>query len=149
LFLRILDIEDSLLTYGRLLDSLGIVLRCIGRAVTILALCCAIGLHWIALQSVAWTTMLIQNAKCAPLPTAIARTFDGSHPCSLCHIVNKGKDSERKSDLQPSAPKIDIICMARPIRLLPPFADFEHAAQDFSFSESGHSPPVPPPRFVS
>jgi hypothetical protein len=35
------------------LTSLVGVIRCVGRIVTILALCCAIGLHWIALQSVA------------------------------------------------------------------------------------------------
>ena len=34
------------------------MLRCAGRIATIIALCCAIGLHWIALQSVAWTTMV-------------------------------------------------------------------------------------------
>ena len=44
--------------------------------------------------------MLIQNAQRAPLQTAIAQTFDGAHPCSLCHMVNKGKTSEKKSDLQ-------------------------------------------------
>jgi hypothetical protein len=80
--------------------SLAIVLREVGRIVTIGALCCAIGLHWVALQSFAWTSMLIEYSKRAPLCQAIAQTFDGAHPCSLCHFVNKGKSSEKKSDLQ-------------------------------------------------
>jgi hypothetical protein len=125
------------------------VFRCAGRIATIIALCCAIGLHWIALQSLAWTTMIIDYSKCAPLRQAIARTFDGAHPCSLCHVVNAGKNSDKKSDLQSPAPKLDMICAPRVIRLLPPFRRFEYALTDFSFSDIGHSPPVPPPRSLS
>jgi len=46
--------------------SLAIVLRHLGRIVTIFALCCAIGLQWIALQSLAWTTdahRITRNAR--------------------------------------------------------------------------------------
>jgi hypothetical protein len=122
------------------------VLHCIGRIATIVALCCAIGLHWLALQSVAWTTMLIEHSKRASLCQAMAQTFDGAHPCSLCHVVSAGKSSEKKSDLQPPGPKIDMICLARTIRLPPPFAPFEYPVRDFSSSERRPSPPVPPPR---
>jgi hypothetical protein len=124
------------------------VLRITGRASTILALCCAIGLHWVALQSVAWTAMVIEYSKRAPLCQAIEQTFDGAHPCSLCHIVSKGKNSEKKSSLQSAAPKIDMICVTRAIRLLPPLTLFEYAASVFSSFDIGYSPPVPPPRFL-
>ena len=122
------------------------VLHCIARAVTIFALCCAIGLQWLALQSLAWTAMIVDNAKHVSLCHAIARTFDGAHPCSLCHIVNKGKTAEKKSDLQLLTPKIDIICTKQAITLVQPFAHFDYATGDFSASEIAHSPPVPPPR---
>jgi hypothetical protein len=122
------------------------VLRCIARVVTILALCCAIGLQWLALQSIAWTAMIIDYSKHASLSEAIAQTFDGAHPCSLCHIVNKGKACEKKSDLQQLTPKIDIICIRRAIALLRPFIYFEYSTADSPFSEIPHSPPVPPPR---
>jgi len=126
--------------------SLAIVLRHLGRIVTILALCCAIGLQWIALQSLAWTTMLIDYSKRAPLCRAISQTFDGAHPCSLCHVVSNGKNSEKKQDLRSAAPKIDMICASLPTSIVRPFVPFEYAAGDsFSF-EFGHSPPVPPPR---
>jgi hypothetical protein len=104
------------------------------------------GLQWIALQSLAWTSMLIDYSRDTLLCRAIAQTFDGAHPCSLCQLVNKGNASEKKSDMQSPAPKIDIICVVRALRLIPDLAPFENAARDFCFSEIGHSPPVPPPR---
>jgi hypothetical protein len=125
------------------------VLRCIARAVTIFALCSAIGLHWIALQSVAWTAMLIDYSKRAPLCQAITRTFDGAHPCSLCHVVDAAKNSEKKSDLQSLTPKIDMICVSRTASFVWSFASVECASRDFSFGEIGRSPPVPPPRPLS
>lgn len=128
---------------------LAIVLREVGRIVTIGALCCAIGLHWVVLQSFAWTSMLIDYSKRAPLCQAIAQTFDGAHPCSLCHIVATGKASEKKSDIQSPAPKIDIICIDRVVQLISPFARFEYAFRDFSVSEIEQSPPVPPPRLMA
>jgi hypothetical protein len=122
------------------------MVRCLARAVTIFALCCAIGLQWIALQSIAWTAMIVDYSKRGSLCEAIAQTFDGAHPCSLCHIVNKGKTTEKKSDLQLLTPKIDIICTRRAITLVQPFVRFDYEARDFSVSEIGLSPPVPPPR---
>jgi hypothetical protein len=128
------------------LGSLVSVLRCVARAVTIFALCCAIGLQWLALQSIAWTAMIIDYSKQGSFCHAITQTFDGAHPCSLCHIVNKGKTTEKRSDLQSPTPKIDMVCTKRAITLLPPFISFEYSTSNPSFCEIGHSPPVPPPR---
>jgi hypothetical protein len=122
------------------------VLRCLARAVTIFALCCAIGLQWLALQSIAWTAMIVDYSKRGSLCQAIAETFDGVHPCSLCHVVNREKTAQKKSDLQFLTPKIDIICTKRGMTLVRPFVRFEYATSDFSVSEIGHSPLVPPPR---
>ena len=60
--------------------------------------------------------MIVNYSKRGSLCEAIAQTFDGAHPCSLCHIVNKGKTTEKKSDLQLLTPKIDMICTKRAIR---------------------------------
>ena len=118
----------------------------IGRVVTIFALCCAIGLHWLTLQSIAWTSMIIDYSKRGTLCQAIAQTFDGAHPCFLCHIVNRGKTSEKKSDLQLLTPKIDMICTKRAIILIRRYAYVDYVAGDFSVFQIGESPPVPPPR---
>jgi hypothetical protein len=124
------------------------VLRCIARAVTIFALCCAIGLQWVALQSIAWTTMIVNYSKRGSLCGAIAQTFDGAHPCSLCHIVDMGKAAEKKSDLQLITPKIDMICIKRAITLIQPFGFIGYVADDFSVYQIAESPPAPPPRAI-
>lgn len=124
------------------------MLTWIGRVLTVLALCSAIGLHWIALQSIAWTAMIVEYSKCAPLPQAISRTFDGAHPCALCHVVTKGKASEEKRKAQAQMPKIDIVVVVREIRLRTRDISFEYPSRSFVFAELRHSPPAPPPRSV-
>lgn len=91
--------------------------------------------------------MIVSYAKERSLRTAIVQTFDGAHPCSLCHAVNQGENSEEKTNLQSPTSKIDLICVARTMRLLPPFAPVEYGTGNFSSLEIRHSPPVPPPRF--
>ena len=134
------------LTSCSALSSLAVVFRCGARIAMVIALCCAIGLHWLALQSVAWGMMIIDYSKRAPLCQAITQTFDGAHPCSLCHVVSKGKNSEKKHDLRSPAPKIDMICVPLANRSVPPFVPFEYATGDCFPFELGRSPPVPPPR---
>lgn len=121
---------------------------CIGRGLTIFALCCAIGLHWLTLQSIAWTSMIIDYSKRGTLCHAIAQTFDGAHPCSLCRVINKANSTEKKSDLQLLTPKLDLFCTKHAITLALPFISFDYANSDFRVSEVGHSPPVPPPRSI-
>src|SRR5213080_3880997 len=101
------------------------VLRYICRTITIVALCCAIGLQWLALQSIAWTAMILDYSKDASLCHAIAKTLDGAHPCSLCHVVNRARTAEKKSDLQLLTPKVDMICTKRAIILVRPFIYFD------------------------
>jgi hypothetical protein len=124
------------------------VLRHIGRIVTIFALCFAVGLHWLTLQSIAWTSMIIDYSKRGTLCQAIVQTLDGAHPCSLCHIVNSGKSAENKSDLQLLTPKLDLICTKHAITFALPFISLDYANTDFCIFEVAYSPPVPPPRSI-
>jgi hypothetical protein len=123
------------------------VLAVLARFLTIVALCLALGFQWIALQSVAWTAMLIQNSKSTPFCRAVQQTFDGAHPCTLCHIVIKGKASEKKRDVQTPASKIDILSVARTSRLLSPrVVPIEYELLDSFCFPSADTPSVPPPR---
>ena len=90
--------------------------------------------------------MLVDYSQQKPLRIAISETFDGDHPCSLCHAVNKGAQSQKKSDNQAATPRIDLICSVRTISLVAEFALFHYPPRGFSFSEHAESPPVPPPR---
>ena len=92
--------------------------------------------------------MIIDYSKRGTLCQAIAQTLDGAHPCSLCRVVNKANSTEKKSDLQPLTPKLDLICTKHAITLALPFISFDYANNNFRISEVGKSPPVPPPRFL-
>jgi hypothetical protein len=88
----------------------------------------------------------VDYSKQGSICRAIARTLDGAHPCSLCHVVNSANTAEKKADLQPLTPKIDMICASRAISLFQSFVLVEYAARDFSFERLRQSPPAPPPR---
>jgi len=124
------------------------VLSFAGRTIAVVALCLAVGLHWLTLQSAAWTAMMFRNVTQVSFCQAVKRTFDGAHPCSLCHIVNKGKASDQKRDAQTSSAKIDLVCVSRLIRLSPDSESIRYATSQIEISETGQSPPVPPPRLA-
>ncbi len=89
---------------------------------------------------------MVQNARQAPFCEAVKRTFDGAHPCSLCHIVNKGKSSQQRRDAQSPTPKIDLISVAQIVKVLPRFVPLQYELLDRFCLALEHSPPVPPPR---
>ena len=90
--------------------------------------------------------MMVRNTKQVSFCEAVKRTFDGAHPCALCHVVNKGKASEQKREMQTSFAKIDIVCVSRKIPLLPRQIPFEYITSNSRLCETDYSPPVPPPR---
>jgi len=91
--------------------------------------------------------MVVKYSKQQSLGVAICQTFDGDHPCSLCHVVNKGKNSDKTSDVQSASQKIDMICLARTPRLIAPFGGIDYESHNVFPYQTGNSPPVPPPRF--
>lgn len=55
------------------------------------------GGHWGALQAVAWAGMLWNySQQSGSLAAGVAKTFDGAHPCSLCHSIKRAQGEERK-----------------------------------------------------
>ena len=90
--------------------------------------------------------MLVANARHAPLSEAVAKTFDGAHPCNLCQVVAAGKKSEKKSEGLPSIVKLDLICTLRTLTWLPPWVSYEYPRTNPAIPERLQAPPVPPPR---
>jgi hypothetical protein len=122
--------------------------RC-GKVLVVVALVLTTGLHWAALQTFAWTTMLANNLRTQSVSEAVSNTFDGEHPCCMCKAIAAGKKSEQKSEAVTPTLKMEFPPVAESIVLNPP-AQFEELAAPDSFAESLSSkPPLPPPRRLS
>ncbi len=106
----------------------------------------SIGLHWAFLQSLAWTTMLVDNLATSSFSTALQRTFDGKHPCAFCKAVAEGKKSEKKTATLFQIKKFEGLSVAVAISVPPPALFPKIEAPSTSPEAFSHPPPVPPPR---
>lgn len=111
----------------------------------VLSLCAAIGLHWAALQSIAWVGMLFDYARSGSIVSAIEMTFDGKHPCPLCNAISKGQQSGKKPEYQLGG-KIDMDHALQEALLIPPVYDFSWPVSASGSQAFSPEPIVPPPR---
>ena len=119
--------------------------RC-GKVFVVFALVLTTGLHWAALQTVAWTTMFASNLRGQGITEAVTKTFDGRHPCCLCKAIAAAKKSQKKSEAVSPGLKIEFPPVAEEVVLVPS-AQFEMARPENIFADSlSVKPPVPPPR---
>jgi hypothetical protein len=124
----------------------GRVLVRLGHVLLIVALLAATGGHWALLQTVAWTNMLADNLRTESLGAAIAKTFDGEHPCSMCKAISKGKKSEQKTEFPLLAKKLDFVS-ERGVFIFSAPSEFRPGGEiQFLYHPISHRPPVPPPR---
>jgi hypothetical protein len=122
-----------------------VLARC-GKILVVLALVLTTGLHWAALQTVAWTTMFASNLRGQGITEAVTRTFDGKHPCCLCKAIAAAKKSEKKSEAVSPGLKLEFPPLVEETVLVPP-AQFEMIRPQNIFADSlSLKPPVPPPR---
>lgn len=112
----------------------------------IVAVLAASGTHWMVFQSIAWTTMLADNLHTTSLSQAIARTFDGKHPCCLCKEIARSKRSEKKSDFQVELKRLDFSYSDSEVVLCPPSAFRELRAGNETGPLLAKAPAVPPPK---
>ena len=126
-------------------------IRIAGVAACCLAVLVISGGHWFALQSFAWVRMTIQFTEDGSLGSALAKTFSGRHPCSLCLKVQQGQQEDQKKQQLPwsqneKLPEVvwelrSFSAPAQPIETL-----WESPFASFSYSSRIDSPPSPPPR---
>jgi hypothetical protein len=90
--------------------------------------------------------MIVTYSQQCPLGTAIAKTFDGDHPCDLCKHISKARETEKKHDTQRSVDKTDLICTTRRVVVLRPFAPFGYPDLISSIRLGFNETPYPPPR---
>jgi hypothetical protein len=122
------------------------VFRRLPRLLIVLALACSIGLHWAFLQTLAWTTMLVNNLTSTSFSAALQRTFDGKHPCALCKAVAEGKKSEKKADTLLRLKKFEGLSTPVVITVPPPSSFPTIEAPNAALEAVSHAPPTPPPR---
>jgi hypothetical protein len=118
----------------------------LGKFLVIVALVAATGLHWAALQTVAWTTMLVDNLHSASMQEALVKTFDGRHPCCLCKAIAAGKKSEKKSEAVSPVLKLEFPPTTEKFVLISPKPFSVFSPVELSADSSFPKPPVPPPR---
>lgn len=108
------------------------------------------------MRCVAWAGMLAAYSKQHSLKEAVEMTFDGEHPCALCHAIT-AVETSRPAPAQDRAPEpLTVkICKDLPTftgAVLPaPPDDLFGVESAPESSESvwttrGEAPPVPPPR---
>jgi hypothetical protein len=122
------------------------VLHRLPRIAIVAALACSIGLHWELFQSVAWVGMVVSYSQYAPFREALAKTFDGKHPCALCKQIAKGKQSEKKSASTPAGKKFECLYSSAAFVFTAPSHCWETCWPNGSLGSLTRSPPVPPPR---
>ena len=119
--------------------------RC-GKVLVVAALVLTTGLHWAALQTVAWSAMLAGHLRNDNFSEAVHKTFDGKHPCCLCKAIAAAKKSEKKSEAVSQTLKMEFPLLAEAVVLIAP-AQFDVVPSINLFANPLPSePPVPPPR---
>jgi hypothetical protein len=118
-----------------------------GKLLVVLALVLTTGLHYAALQTVAWTTMIAANLSSEQsLTEAVSETFDGRHLCPLCRAIAAAKKSEQKKEFAAATLKLEFPPVAEKFLLVAPKAYPAYTAVDTFADSSFPRPPVPPPR---
>lgn len=118
----------------------------LARFLVLIAAVQILGGHWAVLQTMAWTKMLVDYTQQDSLSVAVAKTFDGEHPCQLCQTVKQGRQEEQKKQTPTTIAKLDAV-LAPAIQIPPrpeaPRLFFSVAQQP---REVALSPLTPPPR---
>lgn len=117
-----------------------------GQVLMLLVLLAASGGHWMVLQSLAWTRMLVSYSHDGQLIEAVAKTFDGQHPCSLCKTIEQGKSSEKQAPTMDLESKASFLVPAT-VRVVRVSGVSWKVTHPQVVAESrAEQPSVPPPR---
>lgn len=109
------------------------------------------------LQAMAWTGMAISYSAESGVSEGLRRTFDGEHPCPLCHAIASAENPDESSGSPISTLPVSIERLATEILWLtenpatPACAAAHPAEAGFNepivpASRMAATPPVPPPR---
>ena len=112
-----------------------------------LLLSVTLGLHWTVLQSVAWTSMVVERSQHETLVSAVKATFDGKHPCEICLLVKAGKSAEHRSTTSFAVQKLEAPVQESELAWIRrPDLEALRRVQIPAWARRPDGPPVPPPR---
>jgi len=117
------------------------------QIIAVTLVCASLGFHWLALQSAAWATMLVERSASTSFEEAFQSTFDGHHPCRLCKAVSQGAAEEQPQRGIRCSLQVDpAVAHSQEIRIIPPVVEpLNRVGIQWSSSQS-LVPDVPPPR---
>ena len=123
-------------------------LRHLRIQILIVALLFICGAQWFVFQSVAWASMLIASSQRESLVAAVKETFDGEHPCALCHKVSEAGRREKQSTSTPATVKLDLF--HQDVEMIAPpalwFCEKDRAPDFCSEAHRNERPLLQPPR---
>lgn len=90
--------------------------------------------------------MVISYSHQASLTEALAKTFDGKHPCKLCKNIAESKQSEKKADSDLDLKKFEFSFVASAFVFRAPVCFDDSHPCDLFAPVLTKTPPVPPPR---
>jgi hypothetical protein len=127
------------------------VLKTAGLIGAVAALLALHGAHWAGVQAFAWGRMLADYSQQGSLLSALDKTFNGQHPCALCHKVREGVAQDQKAQTENRGEKprpVDAFWELR-VALTPSPQIIPHQEHCHYAVPCAHfidSPPSPPPR---
>lgn len=110
------------------------------------ALFLAIGGHWAVLQTVAWASMIVDYSRTSALTEAVEKTFDGKHPCGICTVIQRTRQSEKKHDACQVVKKVELFDHKFAPLLFPAPEAQTLAIDDLHAERRAEAPCSPPPR---
>jgi len=124
--------------------------RFIGTLSIAMALFSLSGGHWALLQSVAWGRMIQAYSTQGSFQSAVQKTFDGKHRCSLCKKIEQAKQQEKKNSFVNETFKKKEGILGSSFSLLALFPNsFHFSSMKKSFYDGPiMGPLLPPPRIA-
>jgi hypothetical protein len=127
---------------------IGLVKRRCASLLILLAFVFSTGGHWYALQAVAWARMVKEYSQKVSVPEAVAMTFSGRHPCTMCKAIAAKKQEQKEQQLKLVELKKDIQPLVFFVVPEPAHVPVVWEHPDFYAEARSVCPPSPPPPAV-
>ncbi len=92
--------------------------------------------------------MMVRYSQETSFTQAVEKTFNGQHPCKLCHFVKEGKQAEKKTEGELSLKKFDPFSEHNRVVFYFALSRLILEERALSFEVRTETPPLPPPRLA-